>query len=140
MRVNNKLRLIEGGRGTDGMVMDDRNKAAYQDVTPADRAAKGILIMAHGNHSAAHLIRKFRKAFHKTGMMEFELPRKKGIPRWFWVGIEYLKAERRETWVVTERVINKTRTFRVRWKHWGTWKRSPSEVDGYLAVLPVLVS
>lgn len=128
MREERKLRLVQGGKGTDGIAIGDENKAAYQPVTKHDRMAKDILVRAHGHHAAAWLLWKHRRQLSKLGAMDFDIPRKKGIPRWFWVAIEYLKAHRSETWLVREVIVHgKTRRFRIRWKHRGSWKRMVTE-------------
>ena len=116
MRARTKLRLVPN-------VPEERSDAAYQPVAPVDKQAKEFLVRAHGVRTSAWLLWKHRKALRKYGYQEFRIPKKEGIPRWYWIAMEYLKAHRKKRWIVLEKIEGDTRVFLVKWKRFGKCKR-----------------
>jgi hypothetical protein len=100
-----------------------------QDVEPVTerQIARKATVLAFGPRTAAWLINKHRKELHKTGTVDFVVPKapKAKIAeklRWFFIAMDYLRTSR-SGWLVTIHTQNDNRVFRVRWTSWQTWKR-----------------
>src|ERR1700722_7858625 len=111
------LKLIEGGKKD-----DEPLKLASQ----IDPEVTGPIIMAKKLRrqiasAAANLLRPYKAHWHRTGVLDFDLPRGAQLPPWMAVVLEELR--RRKNWKVVTMAGPKGGTkYRVTWLWWGRCK------------------
>ncbi len=68
--------------------------------------------------AAAWLVWGRRRAFHKKGVVDFDIPEKAALPRWFSAAIDVLRS-RPESWnVITLSRAGRVTCYRVAWLDW----------------------
>jgi hypothetical protein len=93
----------------------------------------------HGAGVAAWLVWTYRRQILRAGAVDFDFekgkaeagPYKGGVPPWFMIAIEALKARPR-SWQVVVRGMptSRKRTWRVRWLRWGGAKEPLGSLGG----------
>ena len=84
------------------------------------------LVKFQGATAASWLIWAYRKSIHRSGAVDFKIPRSATTPPWFRVAVETLNL--RQNWSVT--LTGSTlleRNYRIRWLQHGNFKRSQAD-------------
>lgn len=104
---------------------------AAEETAPEDpkEVARDLYVENFGPRTAGWLIFKYRRVFHKRGIMDFKIPsaaKLAAMPenvregtRWFFIAMDFLK--RRPGWGVEVISHRDERIFRVKWYSWPHW-------------------
>jgi hypothetical protein len=83
---------------------------------------EAVRIQINAVRGTAQFVNRFRKQLHRTGAIDFDLPRGAEMPPWGAIAFEMLRLRKKKWHVVTMRGPKGGKRVRVYWKGWSGYR------------------